>query len=66
VAGTGDDGKRQTQHTFPVALGHRVLWFEDYTLELTPRSREKKHIPSDLVVDSCPHMLRAAQPLISR
>src|SRR5437763_16921786 len=24
------------------------------------------HIPSDLVVDSCPHMLRAAQPLISR
>jgi IclR helix-turn-helix domain len=23
------------------------------------------HIPSDLVVDSCPHMLRAAQPLIS-
>ena len=24
------------------------------------------HIPSDLVVDSCHHMLRAAQPLISR
>jgi len=24
------------------------------------------HIPSDLVVDSCPHMLRVAQPLISR
>ena len=24
------------------------------------------HIPSDLVVDSYPHMLRAAQPLISR
>src|SRR2546428_6659542 len=26
---------------------------------------ELAHIPSDLVVDSCPHMLRAAQPLIS-
>src|SRR5712692_7664061 len=26
----------------------------------------KSHIPSDLVVDSWPHMLRAAQPLISR
>jgi DNA invertase Pin-like site-specific DNA recombinase len=26
----------------------------------------KNHIPSDLVVDSCPPMLRAAQPLISR
>ena len=24
------------------------------------------HIPSDLVVDSCPQMSRAAQPLISR
>ena len=24
------------------------------------------HIPSDLVVDSCHHMLRVAQPLISR
>ena len=24
------------------------------------------HIPSDLVVDSCPHMVRAALPLISR
>src|SRR2546427_8982616 len=29
-------------------------------------SGKKYHIPSDLVVDSCPHMLRAAQPLISR
>src|SRR5215471_17619497 len=27
---------------------------------------ENFHIPSDLVVDSCPHMLRAAQPLIPR
>src|SRR5712692_3795409 len=27
---------------------------------------EKGHIPSDLVVDSHPHMLRAAQPLMSR
>jgi len=26
----------------------------------------RSHIPSDLVVDSCHHMLRAAQPLISR
>jgi len=30
------------------------------------RFTERAHIPSDLVVDSCPHMLRAAQPLISR
>ncbi len=27
---------------------------------------KEDHIPSDLVVDSCPHILRAAQPLISR
>ena len=26
----------------------------------------KRHIPSDLVVDSCPQVLRVAQPLISR
>jgi transposase len=25
-----------------------------------------RHIPSDLVVDSCPHKLKAAPPLISR
>jgi transposase len=28
-------------------------------------ANRKCHIPSDLVVDSCPHMLRAPQPLIS-
>jgi hypothetical protein len=30
------------------------------------RCSKCEHIPSDLVVDGCPHMLRAAQPLISR
>ena len=30
-----------------------------------PEESPTFHIPSDLVVDSCPHMLRAAQPLIS-
>ena len=35
--------------------------------ELQPRGYTGNyHIPSDLVVDSCPPMLRAAQPLISR
>jgi len=33
---------------------------------ITGMTDGKTHIPSDLVVDSCPHMLRAAQPLISR
>jgi len=33
---------------------------------LTHSELEKSPIPPNLVVDSCPRMLRAAQPLISR
>ena len=38
---------------------------DDYIFAVTENSGHV-HIPSDLVVESCPHMLRAAQPLISR
>src|SRR2546425_7492976 len=39
-----------------------MSWLDVHVLRGPP----VMHIPSDLVVDSCPHMLRAAQPLISR
>jgi hypothetical protein len=32
----------------------------------TVQARETAHIPSDLVVDRWPQMVRAAQPVISR
>jgi len=35
-------------------MNHEIRW------------NQISHIPSDLVVDSYPHMLRVAQPLISR
>jgi hypothetical protein len=35
-------------------------------LELAEHLIEKRHIPPNYVVDSCPHMVRAAQPLLPR
>ena len=42
---------------------HALVQHPEVILEVRARM---DHIPSDLVVDSCHQMLRAAQPLISR
>src|SRR6267143_257207 len=63
------EGLRNGQNTRLVPQYDRTKFQSPAQTPIASSSKSARliyHIPSDLVVDSCHHMLRAAQPLISR
>jgi len=56
--------------SYPSSISFGILWgiliFNLDRYIVMSIHKRRGHIPSDLVVDSCPQHVRAAQPLISR